>query len=39
MNEKLAYNEDYEENLIFLRYDKSICLKDGVIQNDKSDNI
>ena len=39
MNEKLTYNEDYEENLIFLRYDKSICLKDGVIQNDKSDNI
>jgi carbamoyl-phosphate synthase large subunit len=39
MNEKLTYNEDYKENLVFLRYDKSICLKDGVIQNDKSDNI
>jgi carbamoyl-phosphate synthase large subunit len=39
MNEKLAYNEDYEENLIFLRYDKSICLIDGVIQIDKSDYI
>ncbi|QWB99448.1 ATP-grasp domain-containing protein [Mycoplasmatota bacterium] len=39
LNEKLTYNEDYEENLVFLRYDKSICLKDGVIQDDKSDNI
>jgi carbamoyl-phosphate synthase large subunit len=39
LNEELTYNEDYEENLIFLRYDKSICLKDGVIQDDKSDNI
>ena len=39
LNEKLTYNEDYEENLVFLRYDKSICLKDGVIQDDKSDSI
>lgn len=39
MNEKLTYNDDYEEDLVFLRYDRSICLKDGIIQNDKSNNI
>lgn len=26
--EKLEYNEDFKENLIFLRYDSSICLND-----------
>jgi carbamoyl-phosphate synthase large subunit len=37
MNQKLEYNDDYEDKLVFLRYDRSICLKDGIIQNDKSD--
>lgn len=34
-NKSLEYNENYEENLLFLRYDSSICLdKDMRIVND-----
>lgn len=29
MKKHLSYNEEYEDGLIFLRYDKSICIKDG----------
>lgn len=28
MGEKLEYNEDYQENLTFIRYDNSICLNE-----------
>lgn len=30
MGEKLEYNENYRDNLIFLRFDKSICLDENM---------
>ena len=30
MGEKLEYNENYRENIMFLRFDKSICLDENM---------
>lgn len=34
MDEKIEYNENYKDQLVFLRYDQSIIIKDGEIYND-----
>jgi carbamoyl-phosphate synthase large subunit len=42
MGQKLSYNEDYTDGLLFLRYDSSICLNDkmeviGISPGEKCD--
>ena len=34
MNDSLAYNENYKDQLIFLRYDHSVVINDGKVYDD-----